>query len=104
MSAPFEYPYFTNATLETETDPYIVVHLANKLAQSRIYTEEQVRQVAELWVTRKGNNALSAAISLAQHDFRRRYAAAIEAEDKVMLNASTSSAKTSPPTFGCMTS
>ncbi|MER7547965.1 DEAD/DEAH box helicase family protein [Spirillospora sp. NPDC127506] len=85
IRAAFE-PYFTNATLETETDPYIVVHLANKLAQAGIYTEEQVRQVAELWVTRKGNNALSAAISPAQHDFRRRYAAAIEAEDKVTLN------------------
>ncbi|MEV4362674.1 DEAD/DEAH box helicase family protein [Nonomuraea sp. NPDC049625] len=85
IRAAFE-PYFTNATLETETDPYVVVHLANKLAHAGIYTEEQVRQVAELWVTRKGNNALSAAISPAQHDFRRRYAAAIEAEDKVTLN------------------
>jgi hypothetical protein len=63
-----------------------VVHLANKLAQAGIYTEKQVRQVAELWVSRKGNNALSAAISPAQHDFRRRYAAAIEADDKVTLN------------------
>jgi type I restriction enzyme R subunit len=85
IRAAFE-PYFTNATLETETDPYVVVHLANKLAQAGIYTEEQVRQVAELWVSRKGNNALSAAISPAQHDFRRRYAAAIEADDKVTLN------------------
>jgi type I restriction enzyme R subunit len=85
IRAAFE-PYFTNATLETETDPYVVVHLANKLALAGIYTEEQVRQVAELWVTRKGNNALSAAISPAQHDFRRRYAAAIEADDKVTLN------------------
>ncbi|WP_051752905.1 type I restriction endonuclease subunit R [Streptosporangium amethystogenes] len=85
IRAAFE-PYFTNATLETETNPYVVIHLANKLAQAGIYTEEQVRQVAELWVTRKGNNALSAAISPAQHDFRRRYAAAIEAEDKVTLN------------------
>ncbi|MFC7386946.1 type I restriction endonuclease subunit R [Sphaerisporangium rhizosphaerae] len=85
IRAAFE-PYFTDATLETETDPYVVVHLANKLAQAGIYTDEQVRQVAELWVARKGNNALSAAISPAQHDFRRRYAAAIEAEDKVTLN------------------
>ncbi|WP_324784510.1 type I restriction endonuclease subunit R [Streptomyces sp. H51] len=80
-------PYFKNATLETETDPYIVIHLANKLAQAGIYTEDDVRKVAELWVTRKGNNALSAAISPAQHDFRRRYARAIEEEDKVALNA-----------------
>ncbi|WTX00310.1 DEAD/DEAH box helicase family protein [Streptomycetaceae bacterium NBC_01309] len=86
VKAAFE-PYFKNATLETETDPYVVVHLANKLAQAGIYTEDDVRKVAELWVTRKGNNALSAAISPAQHDFRRRYARAIEEEDKVVLNA-----------------
>ncbi len=85
IRAAFE-PYFTNATLETETDPYVVVHLATKLAQAGIYTPEQVREVAELWVTRKGNNALSSAISPAKHEFARRYAAAIEADDKVTLN------------------
>ncbi|MFC7625568.1 type I restriction endonuclease subunit R [Microlunatus sp. GCM10028923] len=79
-------PYFKNATLETETDPYVVIHLATKLAQAGIYSEAQVRKVAELWVTRKGNNALSAAISPAQHDFGRRYARAIEEDDKVTLN------------------
>ncbi|MFB9662904.1 type I restriction endonuclease subunit R [Glycomyces mayteni] len=79
-------PYFTNATLETETDPYIVVHLSTKLEQAGIYTREQVREVAELWLGRKGNNALSAAIGPAKNDFARRYAAAIEAEDKVTLN------------------
>ncbi len=86
IKAAFE-PYFKNATLETETDPYIVVHLANKLAQVGIYGEDDVRKVAGLWVNRKGNNALSAAISPAQHDFRRRYARAIKEEDKVTLNA-----------------
>ena len=86
IRAAFE-PYFTNATLETETDPYVVVHLATKLAQSGIYTPEQVRHVAELWVTRKGNNALSAAISPAKNDFARRYAAALDSEDTVTLNA-----------------
>jgi type I restriction enzyme R subunit len=86
IKAAFE-PYFKNATLETETDPYVVVHLATKLAQAGIYTEDEVRQVAELWVTRKGNNALSAAISPAQHDFARRYARALEEDDKVTLNA-----------------
>lgn len=79
-------PYFNGATLETETDPYVVVHLATKLAQSGIYTPEQVRHVAELWVTRKGNNALSAAISPPKNNFARRYAAAIESDDKVTLN------------------
>ncbi|WP_241005170.1 type I restriction endonuclease subunit R [Nocardioides sp. zg-1228] len=85
IKAAFE-PYFKNATLETETDPYVVVHLATKLAQAGIYAEDDVRKVAELWVTRKGNNALSAAISPAQHDFARRYARALEEDDKVTLN------------------
>ncbi|CCQ18111.1 putative uncharacterized protein [Rhodococcus sp. AW25M09] len=79
-------PYFTGARLETETDPYVVAHLATKLAQSGIYTPEHVRQVAELWVTRKGHNALSAAMSPAKNEFARRYAAAIEADDTVALN------------------
>ena len=79
-------PYFINATLETETDPYVVAHLAIKLAQAGIYTPEQVRDVAELWVTRKGNSALSAAMSPAKNDFARRYAAAKEADDTVTLN------------------
>ncbi|MFT4167207.1 MAG: hypothetical protein QM650_18380 [Microlunatus sp.] len=77
IRAAFE-PYFKNATLETETDPYVVIHLANKLAQAGIYSEDDVRKVAELWVRRKGNNALSAAISPAQHDYRRRYTRAID--------------------------
>ncbi|WP_055477223.1 type I restriction endonuclease subunit R [Gordonia sp. HS-NH1] len=85
IRAAFE-PYFTDATLETETDPYVVVHLATKLDQAGIYTPEQVREVAELWVTRKGNNALSAAISPPKHDFARRYGAALETDDKVTLN------------------
>ncbi|MEU0314604.1 type I restriction endonuclease [Nocardioides sp. NPDC006273] len=79
-------PYFKSASLETETDPYVVVHLATKLAHAGIYTEDQVRKVAELWVARRGNNALSAAISPVQHDFARRYATALETDDKVTLN------------------
>ncbi len=79
-------PYFTGATLETETDPYVVVHLADKLDQAGIYTREQVHEVARLWVTRKGNNALSAAIGPAKDDFARRYTAAIEADDRVTRN------------------
>lgn len=86
IKAAFE-PYFKSASLETETDPYVVVHLATKLAQAGIYTEDQVRAVAELWVTRKGNNALSSAIDPARRDFRRRYARALEEDDKVTLNS-----------------
>jgi type I restriction enzyme R subunit len=103
IRAAFE-PYFTNATLETETDPYIVFHLATKLAQAGIYTPEQVREVAGLWVARKGNSALSAAISPAKNDFARRYATAIEDDDRSPSTLSTCSARMSPPSSGFTTS
>jgi hypothetical protein len=38
----------TLLALETETDPYVVVHLVDKLAQAGICTPEQVREVAGL--------------------------------------------------------
>jgi type I restriction enzyme R subunit len=79
-------PYFKGATLETETDPYVVAHLATKLAQSGIYDEDQVRKTAELWVTRKGNSALSAAVAPAKTAFAKRYEKALETDDKVLLN------------------
>lgn len=85
IRASFE-PYFKGAALETETDPYVVVHLANKLAQSGIFTEDEVRKTAELWVTRKGNNALSAAVGPAKRAFAKRYEKALETDDKVLLN------------------
>lgn len=79
-------PYFKGATLETETDPYVVAHLATKLAQSGIYDEDQVRKTAELWVTRKGNSALSSAVAPAKTAFAKRYEKALETDDKVRLN------------------
>jgi type I restriction enzyme R subunit len=78
-------PYFVGASLETETDPYAVIHLTAKLAQSGVYTEDQVREVARRWVAREGNNALSAAISPAKEAFEQRYAAARDAGDTVEL-------------------
>lgn len=79
-------PYFTAARLETETDPYVVVHLATKLAHAGIYTEDEVRKTAELWVRRKGNNALTAAVSPGKTAFAKRYEKALETNDKVVLN------------------
>ncbi|MCT1619653.1 type I restriction endonuclease subunit R [Janibacter hoylei] len=79
-------PYFTAARLETETDPYVVVHLATKLAHAGIYTEDEVRKTAELWVRRKGNNALTAAVSPGKMAFAKRYEKALETDDKVLLN------------------
>ena len=81
IKAAFE-PYFTDAFVETETDHYVVVNIATKLAQSGIYTEDEVRKVAETWLLRKGNNVLMAAISAPKYEFEVRYKAALDQKDK----------------------
>ena len=81
IRASFE-PYFRGAYVETSTDPYVVVNLATKLAQANIYTEDQVRKAAEIWLLGKGHSALMAAVAPAKHDFEVRYAAALSQKDK----------------------
>lgn len=76
-------PYYQNAYLETSTDPYVVVNLASKLAQSDLYTEAQVRKAAEYFLLGKGHhNALMAEIAPAKHEFEVRYKAALDQNDK----------------------
>jgi type I restriction enzyme, R subunit len=55
-------PYFTDAFLETATDPNLVHDLASKLDTSGIYTQTEVDHCANAYVKAKGNNALAAAI------------------------------------------
>lgn len=84
IKSSFE-PYFADVHLETETDPNLVHDLASKLDQAGIYTGEEVDALAEAWVGRKGNNALSAAIGPAKCRFRQRYQGAIQSDDKTEI-------------------
>ena len=59
-------PYFTDAFLETETDPNLVHDLAAKLDTAAIYTQAEIDQCAEAFVKGKGNNALAAAVDPAR--------------------------------------
>jgi type I restriction enzyme R subunit len=70
-------PYFTDAYLETETDPNLVHDLAAKLDTAAIYTQAEIDQCADAFVTGKGNNALAAAIDPGKKRFAERYQAAL---------------------------
>ena len=70
-------PYFTDAFLETETDPNLVHDVAAKLDTAGIYTQAEIDQCAEAFVTGKGNNALAAAIDPGKKRFAERYQAAL---------------------------
>ncbi|MUM02608.1 type I restriction endonuclease subunit R [Mycolicibacterium sp. CBMA 334] len=70
-------PYFTDAFLETATDPNLVHDLAAKLDTAAIYTQTEIDQCAEAFVKGKGNSALAAAVGPGQKRFAERYNAAL---------------------------
>ncbi|MCB0928117.1 MAG: type I restriction endonuclease subunit R [Mycobacterium sp.] len=70
-------PYFTDAYLETATDPNLVHDLAAKLDTTAIYTHAEVDRCAEAVVTNKDHGALKAAIDPGQKRFADRYHAAL---------------------------
>lgn len=72
-------PYYTDAFLETATDPNLVHDVSAKLDQAGIFTDDEVDQVAQAWVTGKGNNALTAALGPAKQRFKTAYSSALTA-------------------------
>lgn len=80
-------PYFTDATLESVTNPNIVHDISAKLDQAGIFTDAQVQACAAAWLARAGNNALSAAIKPAQAEFTKRYQDAVKRDDTSELEA-----------------
>jgi type I restriction enzyme R subunit len=80
IQAAFE-PYFTDAYLETSTDPNLVHDIAAKLDATGIYEESDLDAVVNAWVKGKGNQALDSAFAptLTRYGLRRN--AAIAADD-----------------------
>lgn len=70
-------PYFTDAFLETATDPNLVHDLLAKLDTAAIYTQAEIDQCAEAFVKGKGNSALAGAVGPGQKRFAERYTAAL---------------------------
>ena len=69
-------PYFTDAYLETETDPDLVHDLSAKLDTSAIYTHAEVEMCADAYI-RSNHGKLSAAVDLGKDRFAKRYQAAL---------------------------
>ncbi len=78
-------PYYTDAFLETETDPNLVHDLSAKLDTFGIYTQAEIDQCAEAFVRAASDSALRdkmfAAIDPAKKMFAGRYQAALLAND-----------------------
>ncbi len=79
-------PYYTDAFLETATDPNLVHDISSKLDQAGIFTEDEIDRCAEAWVKRAGNNALAAALGPAKQRFATRYTSALDAGDKAAVD------------------
>ena len=86
IRAAFE-PYFTDAFLETASDPNLVWDVASKLDASGIYEPSDIAAVVESWVSGKGNQALDAAFAPTLTRYTARRDAAIAASDKAELDA-----------------
>ncbi len=72
-------PYYTDAFLETATDPNLVHDVSAKLDQLGIFTDAEVDQAADATIKGLGNNALAAALSPAKQRFKTRYQGALSA-------------------------
>lgn len=74
-------PYYTDAFLETETDPNLVHDLSAKLDTFGIYTTAEIEQCAKAYVEGKNRAQLIAAIDPAKNLFAARYQAALMANN-----------------------
>ncbi|MEJ5914497.1 type I restriction endonuclease subunit R [Pseudokineococcus sp. 1T1Z-3] len=72
-------PYYTDAHLETRTDPNLVHDIASKLDEAAIYTEDDLEAVARAVLEGKGNNVLTSAVSPAKQRYVSRRTSAMTA-------------------------
>jgi type I restriction enzyme R subunit len=86
IQADFE-PYYTDAYLETATDPNLVHDIATKLDTAGVYEASDVDAVADVWVKGKGNQALDSAFAPTLTRFHTRRSNAIIAHDRSELDA-----------------
>ena len=79
--------YYTEAHVETATDPNLVHQLATKLSQPRIYTPADIERYAEAWwAPIQSHGALTAAVTPARDEYIARWADASEQEDSQALD------------------
>lgn len=79
--------YYSEAHVETVTDPNLVHKLATKLSQPRIYTPSDVQRYAEAWwAPIQSHAALTAAVTPARDEYIARWAHASGQEDSQTLD------------------
>lgn len=76
-------PYYTEAVVESETDPNIVHEIAAQLAEADIYLRSEVDQFATVWFSGGSHAELAAAVKPAKDRFAARYDAARSRENRV---------------------
>lgn len=86
IQADFE-PYYTDAFLETATDPNLVHDIASKLDSSAMYEEADLDAVSDAWVKGKGNQALDSAFAPTLTRLHGRRNNAVATGDKAELDA-----------------
>jgi len=85
IQASFE-PYFTDAFLETATDPNLVWDVATKLDTAGICGPSDIDAVVDAWVLGKGNQALDSAFAPAITRYTTRRDTAAAGDDKSELD------------------
>jgi type I restriction enzyme R subunit len=86
IQADFE-PYYTDAYLETATDPNLVHDIATKLDAAGVYETSDIDAVVAAWVTGKGNQALDSAFAPAVTRFNIRRNNGVAGSDKAEMDA-----------------
>ncbi len=86
IQASFE-PYFTDAFLETATDPNLVWDVAAKLDIAGIYEPSNIDAVVGAWVLGRGNQALDSAFAPAITRYTTRRDNAVVADDMTEFDA-----------------
>jgi type I restriction enzyme R subunit len=86
IQASFE-PYFTDAFLETATDPNLIWDVATKVDATGIYEVSDIDTVVTAWVHARGNQALDSAFAPTLTRYTSRRDTALAADDKAELDA-----------------
>jgi len=86
IRAAFE-PYFTDAFLETATDPNLVWDVAAKLDTAAVHEQSDIDAVVNAWVRGKGNQVLDAAFAPAVTRYATRRDNAVAGDDRAELDA-----------------
>ncbi|HNP58762.1 MAG TPA: type I restriction endonuclease [Gordonia sp. (in: high G+C Gram-positive bacteria)] len=80
-------PYYRDAHLDTITDPNLVWELKAKLDAAGVYDDAELRRIVDVWLKRRGNQALDSALAPVTSRYTTMYTNAKERGDKATVDA-----------------